>query len=178
MNIRLKVKLGKNEHNIRNYRSQIILSNPKFHDYELPSYVYFYDCEINIGDKEETFAYKLLKGCQGTLKVSCLHNTRSNFKNTNKKNLNNNVSPGSFELPEKGLKYSSFCINLGLNDYSNFLVSLNAAESLAVDFSFYEEEDAKIEELARLILEDNINRAKLITLGNPIDAGRTTIYLR
>ena len=178
MNIRLTVTLRNNEQNVKNYRSQIIVSNPKFHDYELPSYVYFYNCEINIGDKEETFTYKLLKDCLGTLRVSCLHDTRSNFKKTNKKNLNNNVSLGSFELPEKGLKYSSFCINLGLNDYSNFLVSLNAAESLAVDFSFYEEEVAKIEELARLILEDSINYAKLKTLGNPVDAGRTTIYLR
>jgi len=182
MNINLTIKL-RNDNN-KNYISKISVSNPKLHDYEIPSYTYFSNCEVAIrsifleGNKEETFAYELLKDCKGTLRVTSLERKCLSAKALKSKSENDIECIGSYELQDTNTKNAIFTLNLYPNDYSNFLVSLNAAESLAVDFCFYKEAEAKIEELAKLILETKMTRARLTKLGNPIDAGRTTIYLR
>lgn len=184
MNISLTIKLRNDKKNNKNYISKISVSDPKLHDYEIPSYTYFSNCEVAIrrifleGNKEETFAYELLKDCYGTLRVTSLERKSLSAKALKSKSEPDRESIGSYELPDTKTKNAIFSINLHPNDYSNFLVSLNAAESLAVDFCFYKEAEVKIEELAKLILENKITRARLTKLGNPIDAGRTTIYFR
>jgi hypothetical protein len=184
MDIRLIIKLRNDKQNSKNYISKIHVSNPKLHDYEIPSYTYFSNCEVAIGrvffegKKEETFAYELLKDCKGILRLASLEKKSLSAKALKSKSEPSIESVGSYELPDAKTKNAIFSINLHPNDYSNFLVSLNAAESLAVDFCFYKEEETKIEELSKLILKTKITRAKLTKLGNPIDAGRTTIYLR
>jgi hypothetical protein len=181
MNIRLTIKLRNDKQNSKKYISKISVSNPKFYDYEIPSYTYFSYCEISIasifleGNKEETFAYELLKDCNGILRVTSLERKSFSTKALKNKSEADSESIGSFELPDTKGKSAKFSINLHPNDYSNFLVSLNAAESLAADFCFYKEAERKIEELSKLILETKITRTKI---ENSIDAGRTTIYFR
>jgi hypothetical protein len=181
MNIRLIKKL-KNAHKGRMYVSHTTLDSPRIYDHEFGqesySYTIFHDCEVTIGsmfhrkNEEETFAYRLFINPFNVLRVKSLD--YQSLENTNNKNISERISLASVEISTEESR-PSFVVHLKPNDYSNFLISLNAAETLKTNFSFYKEDETKLEELAKMISETKLTHAKLVKFGNFIDAGRTSI---